>query len=155
MREAPLGNPTLGKTIAAFREARGWTQVDLVTRYNRAASERWHPSTIAKVETGARRVLFDEVVTLAKVLGAPLSDLAEAMEGDDGRAQAAARVRFRSLALEAADRVHDLGVAAELLLKAWEAAGRPDFPDEVYGAFQENWSDIARFEEVTDRGARA
>lgn len=58
----------VGERLAAARRVAGLSQAMAATRLGTAQSR------IAKLETGARRLLFSEAVDLARLYGVPIED---------------------------------------------------------------------------------
>lgn len=65
---------SIGERIKEFRAQTGISQ-DQLSAMLAAKGIAWSPVTVSKVETGNRRVLADEVVSLCDVLGVYTSDL--------------------------------------------------------------------------------
>jgi transcriptional regulator with XRE-family HTH domain len=59
----------LGKALAYWRTERGLTQGTLAT------SLRVHLSTVSDIETGKRKVRFEEIARICNLLGVPLLDV--------------------------------------------------------------------------------
>lgn len=59
----------LGKTVAALRRERGWTQADLAER------SKLTRGYIARVEIGRHDPSFTTLVALARALRVPVADL--------------------------------------------------------------------------------
>jgi transcriptional regulator with XRE-family HTH domain len=64
----------LAQRLRAFRDARGWTQDDLVRRMG-GAGFSWRQSTVAKTEAATRPVRVDEAAALAAIFGVTVDDL--------------------------------------------------------------------------------
>jgi len=62
--------------IRALRVAHGWSLEDLAER------ARLSPSTLSRIETGARRIALDQLVTLARALDTSLDQLVETATDD-------------------------------------------------------------------------
>jgi transcriptional regulator with XRE-family HTH domain len=73
-REAPRLGQVVGNNLERIRTEESWSQEDLAARGWRVGLP-WSRSTIAAVEAGKRGVDLGEVVLLALVLDAPVSDL--------------------------------------------------------------------------------
>ena len=63
--------------IRGLRAARGWSLDDLAGRCYLS------PSTLSRIETGHRRIALDQLVAIARALGATLDQLVESTNDDD------------------------------------------------------------------------
>lgn len=63
--------------IKGLRRARGWSLDALATRCHLS------PSTLSRIETGHRRIAFDQLVHIARALGTSLDQLVESIDDDD------------------------------------------------------------------------
>lgn len=73
--EAGARSRRFGQEIRHRREARGWSQQDLVDAMNELGV-RWYQTTVGRIETGGRNVTWDEAVVVAVVLDLDLNGLA-------------------------------------------------------------------------------
>ena len=64
----------LAERVAERRRAKGWSQADLVRHARAAGLDRFHQTTISRIESGAGPVTFGEAITLARILDLDLSD---------------------------------------------------------------------------------
>lgn len=62
-----------GNTVRALRLKKNWTQEDLAERSG------LHPTYVGGVERGERNIGFDNIIKLARALGAHPSDLFKAV----------------------------------------------------------------------------
>ena len=63
--------------IRGLRQARGWSLDTLAARCHLSAS------TLSRIETGHRRISIDQLVPIARALGATLDQLVESVEDED------------------------------------------------------------------------
>jgi transcriptional regulator with XRE-family HTH domain len=70
------GNVDLGRVLKELRERQG---VSLLSAARALGTERH--ATIAEIESGKRRVTFDETVTLASLYGVGVGDVMSALSG--------------------------------------------------------------------------
>lgn len=131
---------TVGSAVRALREAHALTQAELAAQFSALSAERWHPSTVAKVEGGSRALTFVEAGTLAEVFGVTLDEFFAAAQSDDARRAAQwlaslnlAQADFSRLAESLSEAVDRIGAArqhtdAPLMetTTAWAAALRLD-----------------------------
>ena len=94
---APEEDPSVSKVVAEqlrkTRDRKGWTQQQLVDRLEQIGSSI-DRSAVAKIETGARGITFDEVLAFAVALGVPPQSLA--MPRSSGNVQITPEVRVRA-----------------------------------------------------------
>lgn len=64
----------LAARVAERRRAKGWSQADLVRHARAAGLDRFHQTTISRIESGTGPVTFGEAITLARLLDLDLSD---------------------------------------------------------------------------------
>lgn len=113
-----FSDETFARRLRLVREAAGMTQQQLADAMA-ATGNRFHRSTMGKIESGGRPVTIGEAVQLAGILGIRLEVLAADLPGDPWgqlayRHRVEALVRLRSLQHEAAER-HRLMEDARLL----------------------------------------
>lgn len=61
--------------IRAERARSGMRQEDVVTAMHALGYTTWHRQTLGKIERGERRVLADELFSLAEIMGVPVIKL--------------------------------------------------------------------------------
>lgn len=65
----------IGDNIRRQRERRGMSQEELARQMREAAGYGWHQQTVARSETGARRVSGDELLALADLMDISVVEL--------------------------------------------------------------------------------
>lgn len=150
-------NQLVGRNIATFRQAKGWTQTELVERMRVVEPLGWHQQTVGKVESGSRPLKFSEAMDLAKVLDIEVGELYDPSEAS--RVVATVKTMLvgvrvnRSRAMVALQEVgmglaHVLTYATEFehllpgsLMEEVLALGQqPDIADEANEAVAVGWS---------------
>ena len=72
----------LRRRIREEREGRGWTQQHLADLMTAAGAQMTH-DTVSKIESGERRIYYDEAVFFSGVLEVPLVRLGAPLEGEE------------------------------------------------------------------------
>src|ERR1700761_4028025 len=75
-QEADLDS-LIRQRIKGLRTARGWSLDELAARCYLS------PSTLSRIETGHRRIALDQLLVIARALGATLDQLVESVDDDD------------------------------------------------------------------------
>ncbi|WP_053004855.1 helix-turn-helix domain-containing protein [Kocuria sp. SM24M-10] len=101
-------NAAFGVKVRELREAHGWNQSELARRMVERGWDKYSQVAVKRTENAERAVRLDEALTLASVLGVPLS----ALLGQGGEGGDVER------ALQIGDRIRDL--QGELVAKAHE-----------------------------------
>ncbi|HEY7011011.1 MAG TPA: helix-turn-helix transcriptional regulator, partial [Jatrophihabitantaceae bacterium] len=77
MTQEPDLDAVIRARIRGLRLARGWSLDAMAARCHLSAS------TLSRIETGHRRISVDQLVPIARALGAPLDQLVESADDED------------------------------------------------------------------------
>ena len=75
---------TYRRQIRRLRGWSCWSQAELAARMT-AEGHSWTRTTVAKVETGARSLSFDEAISIAFVFGTPIDALIPDPDPEENR----------------------------------------------------------------------